>query len=208
MFIRYACVFCAQAGSTIHECDATVFLSEDEFFRHLSRHPQPLPEIPGVTILYGKVDSDDPKSENYDLHFPGPPAPNPVPSMALGCFPSATATKNNIRRIGENPIFAPDGTTEALKFLVGARIVGVEFPGQWGGKWCLGWHDGVHGAFPAGTIEIEAPRQSEISMQSNSGVVVTARWKWEPKNKGGTDWLSLDKGEIIKNVGCKCLFWL
>ncbi|KAK1764258.1 hypothetical protein QBC33DRAFT_497839 [Phialemonium atrogriseum] len=200
--MRYACLFCTHAGQTVREGDATVFFSQDQLLRHLSRHPQPLAPVPGVTVLYGRVGEDDADlAEDYDLHFPDPPAPSPVPSMALACFPSATALKSHVRRFGEKPLVDPDGNGDVLKFLVGARIVGVEFPERWGGKWCVGWHDGVRGAFPAKLVEIEGPRQSEISLQSNSGVSVVTRWKWDPKDNGRTGWMVFDKGDTIRNIG-------
>lgn len=202
--MRYACLFCTHAGQTVREGDATVFFSQDQLLRHLSRHPQPLGPVPGVTVLYGSVAGDDADlAEDYDLHFPDPPAPSPVPSMALACFPSATALKSHVRRFGEKPLVDPDGNGDVLKFLVGARVVGVEFPERWGGKWCVGWHDGVRGAFPAKLVEIEGPRQSEISLQSNSGVSVVTRWKWDPKDNGRTGWMAFDKGDTIRNIGCK-----
>ncbi|KXH58786.1 hypothetical protein CSAL01_11450 [Colletotrichum salicis] len=68
--IRYACLFCTHIGRTVYEGDATVFQSADQLLQHLSRHPQPLPEVPGVTVLYGQVDKDHHQIEDYDVHFP------------------------------------------------------------------------------------------------------------------------------------------
>lgn len=199
--IRYACLFCTQAGHTVREGDATVFQTLDSLMRHLSRHPQPLPEVAGVTVLYGRVEAGSAVEEDYDLHFPDGPAAGPASDGAAGSLPSATAIKGCARRAGEKALLDPDGGEGTLGFLAGARVVGVEFPARWGGKWCVGWHDGVRGAFPAKLVEVEGPRQSEISLQSASAVSVTARWKWSPRDPERVGWLSFDKGETIRNVG-------
>lgn len=199
--VRFACLFCTQTGHTVREGDATVFQTLDALMRHLSRHPQPLPEVPGVTVLYGRVAPGDDLEEDYDLHFPEPPAPSPVPERAFSTLPSATAVKAHARRPGEKALVDPDGSEDVLRFLAGARIVGVEFPDKWGGKWCVGWHDGVRSSFPAKLVDVEGPRQSEISLQSSSAVSVTAKWKWAPKDVGRTGWLAFDRGDTIRNVG-------
>ncbi|GJC97667.1 SH3 domain-containing protein [Colletotrichum higginsianum] len=201
--IRYACLFCIRSGHTVHEGDATVFPSADQLLKHLARHPQPLPAVPGVTVLYGQVDKDHHQIEDYDIHFPSPPAPSPFPKIdTFAQFPVATASKSHVQRWGET-LARPDDSTDVLKFFVGAKIVGVEFPEKWGGKWCVGWHDGVRGAFPAKHVEIEGPKQNEISFQATSAVSLTTRWKWDPPDSSRTGWLTFNKGETIKNVGCK-----
>ncbi|KAG7117019.1 hypothetical protein HYQ44_006646 [Verticillium longisporum] len=199
--VRYACLFCTQAGHTVRHGDATAFVSQEQLLRHLSQHPQPLPEIPGVTVLYGKVEAGHELEEDYDLHFPDPPAPSPAPETALIMLPTATAIKSNVKRYGEVAPVAPDGTDDVLKFLIGAQIVGVEFPEEWGGKWCKGWHDGEKKAFPSKMVEIEGPKQNEVSLNANSRISVTARWKWNPKDGARTGWLPLEKGGVIQNVG-------
>ncbi|KAF6830948.1 sh3 domain containing protein [Colletotrichum musicola] len=200
--IRYACLFCTHVGHTVHEGDATVFLTADQLLKHLARHPQPLPEVPGVTVLYGKLDGGHHQIEDYDVHFPSPPAPSPFPDAAsLLQMPIATALKSHVQRWGE-VLADPDGGGDVLKFLTGARIIGVEFPEKWGGKWCTGLHDdGVRRPFPAKHVEIEGPRQSEISLQATSPVSVVTRWKWDPPDSARTGWLTFGKGETIKNVG-------
>ncbi|KAH0429786.1 SH3 domain-containing protein [Colletotrichum camelliae] len=199
--IRYACLFCTHNGHTIHEGDATVFLSADQLLKHLARHPQPLPEVPGVTVLYGKIDGDHPQIEDYDVHFPSPPAPSLFPDMnSLFQLPTATALKNHVQRWGE-VLTDPDGNTDVLKFMVGAKIVGIEFPDKWGGKWCTGWHDGTRGPFPAKHVELEGPKQNEISLQSTGVVSLTTRWKWDPPDSARTGWLIFGENETIKNVG-------
>ncbi|EXF83742.1 hypothetical protein CFIO01_01469 [Colletotrichum fioriniae PJ7] len=199
--IRYACLFCTHIGRTVHEGDATVFQSADQLLQHLSRHPQPLPEVPGVTVLYGQVDKDHHQIEDYDVHFPSPPAPNSFSDNdILTQFPVATALKSHVQRRGEN-LLGPDGSSNVLTFFVGAKIVGVEFPEEWGGKWCTGWHDGVQGPFPAKCVEIESPKQNEISFQATSAVSITTRWRWDPPDNSRAGWLTFGKGEVIRNVG-------
>ncbi|KAG7056976.1 SH3 domain-containing protein [Colletotrichum scovillei] len=199
--IRYACLFCTHIGRTVHEGDATVFQSADQLLQHLSRHPQPLPEVPGVTVLYGQVDKDHHQIEDYDVHFPSPPAPNAFPDNdILTQFPVATALKSHVQRRGEN-LLGPDGSSNVLTFFLGAKIVGVEFPEQWGGKWCTGWHDGIQGPFPAKYVEIESPKQNEISFQATSAVSITTRWRWDPPDNSRAGWLTFGKGEVIRNVG-------
>ncbi|KAI3532380.1 hypothetical protein CSPX01_13478 [Colletotrichum filicis] len=199
--IRYACLFCTHIGRTVHEGDATVFQSADQLLQHVSRHPQPLPEVPGVTVLYGQVGKDHHQIEDYDVHFPSPPAPSSFPDNdILTQFPVATALKSHVQRRGEN-LLGPDGSSNVLTFFVGAKIVGVEFPEQWGGKWCTGWHDGIQGPFPAKYVEIESPKQNEISFQATSAVSITTRWRWDPSDNSRAGWLTFGKGEVIRNVG-------
>ncbi|KZL85968.1 sh3 domain-containing protein [Colletotrichum incanum] len=129
--------------------DATVFQSADQLLKHLARHPQPLPEVPGVTVLYGQIKKDHDQIEDYDIYFPSPPARSPFQETDnFSQYPVATALKSHVQRWGES-LAGPDGSSDVLKFFVGAKIVGVEFPEKWGGKWCIGWHDGVRGPFPA-----------------------------------------------------------
>lgn len=189
-----------------------MFTSRDQLFRHLARHPQPLPTVPSVVVLYGNNFPIDRQREDYDLHFPNAPTPSTLPeppaSARLADLPAATALKNHVQRYGERDLAAPDGDkTSVLTFLAGARIIGVEFPERWGGRWCLGWHDGVHGAFPADRVSLEPPGKGEVRLPGISGVTVTTRWKWARKNTDGVEgavgWLTFGKGEVITNVCCK-----
>ncbi|KAH8201218.1 hypothetical protein TruAng_004608 [Truncatella angustata] len=199
----YGCIFCARLGYTSREGDATVFTSERQLFRHLSQHPQPLPEVPGVTVLYGYLGNNCVDAENYDLHFPSPQFASPIIPEAplLTKRPTAVAMQSHLQKGGIKPLADPDGGRDVLQFLAGARIIGVEFPDAWGGKWCTGWHDGIRGAFPAKLVAIEAPPKSDIRLPGakNDGVVVTARWKWEVKDVNA-GWLVFDKHTIITNV--------
>ncbi|KAH8680713.1 hypothetical protein BX600DRAFT_428696 [Xylariales sp. PMI_506] len=202
---RYACVFCPKLGFTSHEGDATVFTTLKALFRHLARHPQPLPEVPGITVLYGDLDDSTPNIDDYDLYFPDPPAPipiSPIEASLLARLPTARAVANHLQEDRKpRPFTDPNGGRDVLEFLEGARIIGVEFPEEWGGKWCTGWHDGVRGAFPAKLVVLEAPPKSEVRLPgtNNDGVIVKTRWKFEPKNPG-SGWLAFDKGTTICNV--------
>jgi hypothetical protein len=205
----YACLFCVQAGATTREGDATVFTSSDDLLLHLARHPQPLPVVPGITVVYDRtMEASDPRANDFDLHLPNPPLPTPQPELVLKTA-VATSTKEHRQKYGQKKLPRPERFGgELLEFLEGARIVGVTFPEKWSGKWCLGWHDGKAGAFPAKAAEVEPPRQSEIPMESSSsGMSVTARWKWHPNmdvdGGRGSVWMEFDKGDVISNVRCK-----
>ncbi|KAI1453126.1 hypothetical protein F4805DRAFT_386893 [Annulohypoxylon moriforme] len=197
---QFGCLFCAQKGQTVYADDATVFTTQEQLFKHLSRHPQPLPEIPGLVILYGDVYKDNPNAEDYDLHFQNPPVASILPDAAsLAKLPSAIAVKSHVKRYGRD-LTDPDGNSDqVLKFLEGARVVGIEFPEKWKGKWCTGWHDGQWGSFVAKHVALEPPAQAPGPSTSADGMFVTTRWKWEAKD-ASNGWLSLDKDETLSNV--------
>ncbi|KAI0598273.1 hypothetical protein F4775DRAFT_556058 [Biscogniauxia sp. FL1348] len=202
---QYGCLFCAQKGYTVHADDATVFAHHDQLFAHLARHPQPLPEVPGVTVLYGELAEDDPQKDDYDLHFPHGPVASPLPdAAALAALPTGVATKPHVKRYGRE-LEDPDGGSggDVLKFAEGARIVGIEFPDRWKGRWCTGWHDGAWGSFPAKLVALEAPGHlpaaSAPGAAGGGSMMVTTRWRWEGKDPA-TGWLPFDKEETIFNV--------
>ncbi|KAI2610526.1 hypothetical protein GGR54DRAFT_370040 [Hypoxylon sp. NC1633] len=199
--MHYGCLFCAQKGQTVYPDDATVFETQEQLFRHLARHPQPLPEIPGVVVLYGEVPKDDPYAEDYDLHFPNPPVASILPdAKKLAKLPSARAMKSHVKRYGRD-LVNPNGSTEqVLKFLEGARIMGIDFPEKWRGKWCTGWHDGLWGVFSAKFVTLEPPAQRPGSKTDVDGLFITTRWKWDVKD-ATAGWLSFDKEETLSHVG-------
>ncbi|CAJ2512640.1 Uu.00g007590.m01.CDS01 [Anthostomella pinea] len=196
---QFGCLFCAHKGHTVHADDATVFTTQDQFFRHLARHPQPLPDIQGVTVMYGGLVAGAPQTEDYDLHFPFPAIASDLPDATfLATLPSAAALKSHVKRYGRE-LEGPDGGAEnVLKFVEGARIVGIEFPEKWKGRWCTGWHDGVWGAFPAKLVIPEPPTHLPGPSMS-PGPAVTVRWKWDVKDVAA-QWLPIDKDETIVNV--------
>ncbi|KAF2969533.1 hypothetical protein GQX73_g4060 [Xylaria multiplex] len=93
----------------------------------------------------------------------------------------------------------PTESVMALHFGVGAKIVGIEFPARYDGKWAIGWHDGVRAAFEADAVQLEAPPKAEVRMQGTSSVQAVARWKFNQKG-GDERWLKFDKGDVIKNI--------
>ncbi|KAI3396050.1 hypothetical protein diail_546 [Diaporthe ilicicola] len=209
----YGCLFCAQQGCVVREGDATVFKSADDLFRHLASHPQPLPDVPGLTVLYGKeVLATDPRVNDFDLWLTEPPQPAGVPpelTPEVARLPVATAIKGHVQRYAEKKLPKPDGKGSdcLLQFFEGSRIIGVEYPGKYAGKWCTGWHDGTWGYFPAKSIELEKPKPGRLDAPpllhgiGGSGVVVTAKWKWDPGAAAKEGWLGFDKGEKLTNVG-------
>ncbi|KAI5862519.1 hypothetical protein GGS23DRAFT_605472 [Durotheca rogersii] len=194
--MQFGCLFCAQKGQTVYADDATVFSTQDQLFTHLSRHPQPLPEIPGVVVLY----SQDAQVEDYDLHFQNPPVASQLPDIAsLSRLPSAIAVKGHVKRYGRD-VTDPEGNSDqVLRFLEGGRVVGIEFPEKWKGKWCVGWHDGQWGTFPLKHVILEGPARTPGMATAAEGVFVTTRWKWDVKDST-VGWISFDKDETLSNV--------
>ncbi|KAH6693588.1 hypothetical protein F5X68DRAFT_258494 [Plectosphaerella plurivora] len=206
----YACPFCVHTGSTPREGDATVFTSALYFLRHVARHPQPLPEVPGLTVLYGTVSADDPAASDFDVHLltgpmtPGYPLEGDASARAA-MMPVMLAVKDHVQLPGERPLERPDRTaaTPLLQFFSGARIVGVEFPEQWGGKWCTGWHDGDFGAFPIKNVQLETPRRSRMGAHQEAPVsrrTCVTKWKFDSRSGAGTGWLPFEKGETLTNL--------
>lgn len=119
---------------------------------------------------------------------------------------TAIAIKDHYRRPGRGKLDKPPKyDADMLEFMEGARIVGVIFPEKWGGKYCLGRHDGEFGAFPAKAIELREPQETEIPIGGENGMSATAKWKWQPPATAGSPWLSFGKGEVITNVQCEYL---
>ena len=178
-----------------------MFRSPDDLMRHLARHSQPLPALSGVFVAYGSLPDSAPL--DFDLHLPDSPTPVPMPEN-VARLATAVAVKDHYRRPGRGKLDKPPKyEADMLEFMEGARIVGVIFPEKWGGKFCLGRHDGEFGAFPAKAIELRPPQETEIPVGGENGMSVTTRWKWQPPGTVGAPWLSFGKGEIISNVQCK-----
>ncbi|KAK3323942.1 hypothetical protein B0T19DRAFT_443394 [Cercophora scortea] len=204
----YACLFCIQQGRTNEESDATVFFRRTQLFSHLARHPRPLPNVPGLTVI--ETPQIPPQfMNNYDLHFPSAPTSSLMTESLrreIRGMPTAIATES-FRQI-HGTLRAPLQGVTMLQFAVGARIVGVEFPEKYGGLWGVGWADNVKAAFPMDCIRIVPPPKSEIRVLPLSKISATARWKRSPKDKensGSVDdssnhWLKFDKGEVITNI--------
>ncbi|KAK8119384.1 uncharacterized protein PG998_004010 [Apiospora kogelbergensis] len=190
-----------QERRTPYESDATVFTTPEQLFRHLARHPQPLPIVDGFPVVYGEASPDDLAIGSFDLLFPNPPVANPlmeVDPTLLESLPTAVANMDHHVGRGERPSIDANGDM-TLQFTKGARILGISFPEKWGGKQCTGWHDGARGTFPARFVSLLPPRKGAFRTlgMDNDGVTVTARWKWEPSDPG---WLTFEKGATIRNV--------
>ncbi|KAL7629057.1 hypothetical protein AAE478_000575 [Parahypoxylon ruwenzoriense] len=194
----YGCLFCIQEGKTTEESDSTVFFNQSQLFAHMARHSRPLTAVPGLTVIEAPEPSPAFK-DNFDLHFPHPPLQSVMTGLSreLSRLPSAVATET--RKVQNGVMRSPPGRDPVLHFAIGAKIVGIEFPPKYEGKWGIGWHDGVRAAFEAESVQIDAPPKSEIKMQGTSNVQAVARWKWN--QKGDERWLKFDKGDIIKNIG-------
>jgi hypothetical protein len=156
-------------------------------------------------VHYGTTDTSGQHTNDFDLHFLNPSLPHGTPDTdAVKSLPTATAIRNQaeggvkkLGKIGE--------TVPLMSFLAGARIVGVEFPEDGEGKWCLGWHDGVFGVFPSKNVHLDMPRRGEMTLQGNgnTGRGAITRWKWDKKMVGSSFWLTFDKGEQIVNIDCE-----
>lgn len=217
----YGCIFCAQLGNVDYEGDATVFRSSDDLFRHLARHPQPLPDIPRAIVVYGEdILTTDPRVNKFDLWLGEKPKTLPdIPLVIdLARLPVARATKNHVQRCMEKKLARLEGKSadQLLQLFMGARVVGVEFPAAFEGKWCTGFHDGEWGYFPSKFIELEKPWPRRLDappmqFQGNGGggnnVAVVTRFKWDSgASSENGNWLSFDKGEKITNVAWPVLW--
>ncbi|KAK9414051.1 putative SH3 domain-containing protein [Seiridium unicorne] len=193
----YGCVFCIHEGRTLDESDATVFFSQKQLFAHMIRHPRPLPKIPGLTVVEG---SDIPETfrNNYDVHFTNPPLQSVMSGIAPEVSKLPTAIATETRRNAHGIMRSPPDRGAVLQFAVGARIVGIEFPAKYEGKWGIGWHDGVRAAFEAESVHLDAPPKNETRMQGTSSMQAVARWKWSQKGEG--NWLKFSQGDVIKNI--------
>ncbi|KAI1060240.1 hypothetical protein LB506_011212 [Fusarium annulatum] len=202
--VYFGCLFCDKTKSTLQEDDATVFQSIDLLFRHISRHGHPLSHVPGAEVVYEHSDINSRGRQDCDLYIPNSTmttlhgVTRTNESNRLSSLPVARAVKDHIRRTNEKPQARPDATSEILQFFSGARIVGVEFPEKWDGKWCQGWHDGVFGTFPSKLISLDMPRHVKIASLPNTPRTGVVRWKFEKQRQPG--WLALKKGDIIYNL--------
>ncbi|KAF4444936.1 hypothetical protein FACUT_273 [Fusarium acutatum] len=204
--VYFGCLFCDKTKSTLQEDDATVFQSIDLLFRHISRHSHPLPHVPGVEVVYEHSDINSRGRQDCDLYFPNSTMTalhgmsRAIESNRLTSLPVARAVKDHIRRSNEKPQARPDATSEILQFVSGARIIGIEFPEKWDGKWCQGWHDGAFGTFPSKLISLDMPQHVKFASLPNTPRTGVARWKFEKQRQPG--WLALKKGDIIYNLAC------
>ncbi|QSZ31043.1 hypothetical protein DSL72_000604 [Monilinia vaccinii-corymbosi] len=197
----YGCIFCIEDHRTVEDHDATVFFSVTSLFRHLARHPRPLPQVAGITTVYG---IQPPSVLDFDIQFT-----IHEPKFSTYCMfeiaskvasrPTAHATVTHRPKPTSKSFRDPDGQP-TMHFADGARIVGITFPERFGGSWCIGYHDGERGSFPANTISFLSPPRDNVKMYAPSALQAVARWDWKPKDKE-EGWLKLSKGERIYNIG-------
>jgi hypothetical protein len=234
----YSCHFCIFAGKTPRPSDATVFFSQTELCAHMARHPRPLPQIPALKVVVGTdgVPEDNNNNNNrhhdYDVRFTRPhPIPSAVPDEYLtpsANLPSAVATESF--RMTVYGLRTPLDRAEVLQFVVGQKIVGIEFPPQYEGQWAAGWADDERGVFPLEYVRLVPPathREGDggmrVSWSSGSGsgsgggtggggdMSAVTRWKFNPSTmekgkSGGGDgekWLKFGKGEVITGISCE-----
>ncbi|ESZ94206.1 hypothetical protein SBOR_5405 [Sclerotinia borealis F-4128] len=197
----YGCIFCIEDHRTVEDHDATIFFSVTSLFRHLARHPRPLPQVTGITTVYG---IQPPSVLDFDIQFT-----IHEPKLSTYCMseiaskvasrPSAHATITHHPKPTAKTFRDPDGQP-TMHFADGAKIVGITFPERFSGNWCIGYHDGERGSFPANTISLLSPPRDEVKMNPQSSLQAVAKWDWKPKDKE-EGWLKFSRGERIYNVG-------
>jgi hypothetical protein len=163
-----------------------------------------VPNVNGITVLYGLPDRN---VIDFDIHFTSPqPVVPEFPYAAIAqraaSRPSAQANSSNNPKNGRTDSRDPDGNP-VLHFAVGARIIGISFPDKFHGTWCIGYHDGLRGAFPATTITLDLPNRDDEVMNTNSNLVAFAKWDFKLKNAKEGRWLKFTKGETITHIGFK-----
>ncbi|KAH7328318.1 hypothetical protein B0I35DRAFT_473047 [Stachybotrys elegans] len=196
--IPYACVFCIHAGRTIDESDATLFFTVQQLFEHLARHPRPLPDVPGVTV----IDTYDVPSylrNDFDVHFMNPPAKHAARDKSIeNSHKPVGIARAPVRRIyGQR--FLPDRTA-ALELAMGSRVTGLTWPEKYNGEWCLGWHDGKYASVPTECLRLDKPPAHDIRTGGTSSIRAKAKWRFKPEEEDQGDWLKFSKGETISNI--------
>lgn len=114
--------------------------------------------------------------------------------------PSATAIQTFHPKNTHGHSIDPRGGS-VLYFAVGAHIVGITFPEELGGTWCVGYHDGERGSFPLNTITLEKPDKQDYLMDDRSTLIAYAKWDFKLKDSKDSEWLQLKKGELITGIG-------
>ena len=195
----FACLFCIRDGKTTEESDATVFYNTKTLFAHLSRHPRPLPQVPGLTV----VDQETVPYElecDFDLHFPNPPAIHPVQEHIdeVKTRPTGVAIQTVRKMAGQRVLL--DGSP-AHEVAFGSKLVGITWPARYHGDWIFCWHNGQWASIPANSVQINGPSKDMIKLDITSQTQAKALWKWSPRD--GKGWLKFEKGDVITNISCK-----
>ncbi|KAE9370685.1 hypothetical protein N431DRAFT_343674 [Stipitochalara longipes BDJ] len=201
---KYACLFCIEVHKTVEEHDATIFFSVAQLFKHIAKHPQPVPYVHGITVLYGQQSGN---VMDFDIHFISsvplvPEFPYAAIAQKAATRPSAQAISSNNPKSNRTDSRDPDGNA-VLHFALGARIIGITFPDRFNGLWAIGYHDGLRGSFPTSTIAIDQPGRNEEVMNSNSNLVAFAKWDFKLKKSKDDPWLKFSKGDTITHIGFK-----
>ncbi|KAG6000655.1 hypothetical protein E4U21_005258 [Claviceps maximensis] len=196
----YGCIFCISSGFTFEESDATVFFTAEDLFLHLSRHPQPLPSVSGINVVYG-VEVPYNMRNNYDLHFLVPPKIHPVheASTEVDGRPTGIAIKETKRLDPQRKLGERD--REDLQLAVGARITGIKWPPQYKGRKIFAWHDGNFASVASDNIHLIPPENTKLSKSMRSYTCGKAKWKFSMKSGKDLPWLKFDKGDTITNIG-------
>lgn len=151
-------------------------------------------------------------ANNYDLHFVGPHRESRLARIARELTMLPTATAQQTCRPTAHFASRPPDEAEVVSFAAGARILGIEYPRKYMGEWCLGWADHEHGLLPADAVRLDPPRRSDVRNLGSSSMKAVARWRFFAKGnndmKGGMDWLSFGKGEVITNICCELIILL
>jgi hypothetical protein len=114
--------------------------------------------------------------------------------------PAAHATTTHHPKINRHGSRDPEGNL-TLHFAAGARIVGITFPDRFNGQWCIGYHDGERGSFPANAVVIEMPAREDVLMNAKSNLIAFAKWDFKPKDAKEGGWLKFSKGDKISAIG-------
>ncbi|PHH50590.1 hypothetical protein CFIMG_007377RA00001 [Ceratocystis fimbriata CBS 114723] len=194
----YACLICVDLEQTVEESDATIFFTQNDLLSHLSRHPQPFPDIDKLKIVQSPTVPEN-LINNYDLHVKSPPANSLTveKSEEISNMPTAIC-KETIKSIyGMRTL---NDHTPVFEMAEGARIVGIKFLERYEGEWCMGYHDNRYASFPFDVVRLEPPPAGQIQRKSTSTVQAVARWKFTPRIKGKNDWLTFNKGDLISNI--------
>jgi len=186
----------------VEDHDATVFFSVGQLFRHLAKHSHPLPNVEGLSILYG---IQPPDVLDFDLNFTTTEPKLAQWNMAeiatkVATRPSGYATATHHPKNTAKTARDPEGN-ETLHFAAGAKIVGITYPDRFNSLWCVGYHDGERGSFPASNITLQIPGKDEVLMNPQSSLIATAKWDFKPKDAKDGGWLKFSKGDKISCIG-------
>ncbi len=192
-----------EENKTVEPHDATLFFTVQQLFRHLAKHPHPLPNVAGFKVLYGV---QPPSAIDFDLHFTSPILKVPEFNIMeiqqkVATRPSAHAILTHHPQPARNSFRDPD-RNPAMHFAQGAKIVGITFPDRFKGEWAQGYHDGEKGCFPSNTIQLELPVAEDMIRNPRSTLVTTARWSFKPSKEAQEQgWLRFDKGDRLTCIG-------